>query len=116
MDIPTTVFSDLISAGYNMSLGSYIAWIDLCTMTDSNNPLKVAEKMVATNGHRMVICGVGNNSGQTATTPYGYTNYIITQRSDTIVVRAYSFNPSSNEVGKVNARTRTGSWTGWKII
>lgn len=90
--------------------------ISSAEISDSYNPITIAEELVATNSTEIVYVQVAANANITNPThycPLQYTLYEIRHTGDTVTLNAVAYNPDLSNAIYVIGRSRNGSWGNW---
>lgn len=90
--------------------------ISSAEISDSYNPITIAEELVATNSTEIVYVQVGANSNITNPQhycPLQYTLYEIRHTGDTVTLNAVAYNPDLSNTIYTIGRSRNGSWGTW---
>lgn len=91
------------------SIFSYYA-ITSADLTETNNPLTIADSFVLRSGADVAYVSIANNNNLVEYAPCGYTVYEIRHMNDSVIVNVFSY---VNRHLYVNTRTRNGAWKGW---
>lgn len=94
------------------SIFSYYA-ITSADLTETNNPLTIADSFVLRSGADVAYVSIANNNNLVEYAPCGYTVYEIRHMNDSVIVNVFSY---VNRHLYVNTRTRNGAWKGWLEI
>lgn len=85
-------------------------------ISDSYNPITIADELVATNSTEIVYVQVGANTNVTNPNrycPLSYTLYEIRHTGDTVTLNAIEYNPNTTHQIYTIGRSRNGSWGTW---